>query len=1263
MPDKLNLSPNERVDIPDMFRAANEYTSEVMSFELQKLALGDRSHLLEGFRVRIINDPGNPPTVIVYNGNALDRNGKHLNNEANSYYSQQAVLADGPNTTYYLELVFIEDATTEDARAFWDPTLSNASPIPDGREFNANVKTRITPTWLLVSPVNTTSFDWSISNPTSVRIPLMRLRTDATNQILDLSAENPGLETSFPSTVLTQDYDGVGTRLKVADARLFSDVPGQESITIDPDSVYGAPVPATLASIDKDNNILTLTVAAAAYVSGTTIRASGLSSEYVQSRSNGSVPSDASTHPDNASRLFQGSEERGAGLSTDREDGTDRSDLELRNLKDQVDFLAAQVREMKWGALRPDIDTTETVRLPPRVFDLTNDTPRYYDKSRGIAGAGTYVITVGDGITSYGDFNGSDHTGIQAAVDAANSNDTIFIKDGNYVCSQSILITKSIRLVGAGRDSVTISQTSAGTATILLSTAASFRIEELTITCLNTLGVCVDWTDNSAFTVSADNCNLTGSVNTGTGFASGIQLFSIKNCLSTVASVNQTVLFGDGASPDVTACEFENNILSVSGAQNVKVLKFGQVDQLNWKSNTWIHTETTADGSAAGIGIECGFIMQGSIDNTSISCLGSRGPMLTNITRVGNVSIDGVHLITGSAHYENAVIEAFIGIDGFKNLQITNVYVAGVIQGVTQPSPPVLISVGQTSFETNGSVEISNCFCLFDDTLPGNAISIGADSGATYDLFSVVKDCYFFGANTAITAVHSGKCTIERNYIDGGGTGYVAETGIRAGNADTGGPYLDLNITNNLIKSIEGGVGTTRGITLGPAASSNLVDVYIHGNHITEIGHPTFTSDSIAIYVQPNVDFGALLINNNNISKITAASSGIAAGVFVNGSQLNVGRGYGFSIRGNYIDDIGSLFNSNLVFGIATFLGSGSGSLYNTSIEGNTITNANSTGINNNGIILSQSGGQLVKTRINNNTIEISSNAATIFGSGVSVLAQTVTGLDISSNYVNGTLNTIGVGSNISLVATGSALADGGSWHNVKVDNNILVPGVNGGGSGTKWNIRLVGTAGTDADSFTTFSTLSICGNHTEGLQDQDQTGSQHHIQVLGRMFEVRICNNSTIQYVANAGQGFIRLETPAASPAGSRVVINGNVGFGLGSLAYTEAPILLSNISEFTMGSNSWNVAAGAVGGIGRLLAFIGCTYGTITGNLIVAISTGATEITFLNSNDIIGSGNSFGPFTGGAPGAVPAVNNISFELGDASAILAGGTPLNLNP
>ena len=56
-------------------------------------------------------------------------------------------------------------------------------------------------------------------------------------------------------------------------------------------------------------------------------------------------------------------------------------------------------------------------------------------------------MTVGDGTTSWGDFNAADETAIQAAINASvTSGDTIYVKRGVYTLANDVQITKGANI-------------------------------------------------------------------------------------------------------------------------------------------------------------------------------------------------------------------------------------------------------------------------------------------------------------------------------------------------------------------------------------------------------------------------------------------------------------------------------------------------------------------------------------------------------------------------------------------------------------------------------------------------------------------------------------------------------------------------------------------------------------------------------------------------------------------------------------------------
>lgn len=423
MPKRLKVNPNERIDLEDFNRASKEYTTESGKFHRRKLLQSNRSLVSHGFRIELSNQTTSPGQFTVYNGVAVDRDGEILNNEQQINDARVATLI-GTNETFYIEIEFAETESDIDSRAFWDSTYTGN--IPPGKEFSFNVATRITPDWRVL--FNTSDFSVT-TDPTSTRIPIAYFRTDSSNEIDNVSLV-------YASTVLEEDAILGATVLQVLDSSLFPD----SGSTIQ----VGVETGLTLTANNRDTNRITIAGPglAAATLAGTRVAHSGAAEELFLEEDTVAVPS-APTEEDVRRRLYAGDEIRGSALVSSKYDATLRDDLDIRSVKDHVDFLAAQIREMKFGALRSD--TTEGI--PPSLF---TDKNRYYHSAGSISGARTATITVGDGVTSWGDVNGTDvATAIdtaQAGLDATDGG-SIYVKGGNYTWNATLDIDRPMHLV------------------------------------------------------------------------------------------------------------------------------------------------------------------------------------------------------------------------------------------------------------------------------------------------------------------------------------------------------------------------------------------------------------------------------------------------------------------------------------------------------------------------------------------------------------------------------------------------------------------------------------------------------------------------------------------------------------------------------------------------------------------------------------------------------------------------------------------------
>jgi hypothetical protein len=432
MPKKLKISPNERVDLVDFTRASSDYTQESLRFHRSKLIQSNRSAVVGGFRIEIPDQVANPGQFVVYNGVAIDRNGDILNNEQ-QVNDSRVVTVLGASTTFYVEIEFTETDSDVDARAFWDPTFSGNT--PPGKEFYLNIATRITPDWKVVSPVSTTGFA-ETTDPDSPRIPLAIFSTDSNSRI-------SGFTKLAASTILERDALATATSLRVLDSSLL---PDSGSIVVGGEF-------KTLVTNDRANNLLTIAAPGlTANKQAGVIVSSGPAVFVIESTE--AVPS---TGPDRRRLLFKGDEIRGSAITASKYYVGQRDDLDINSIKDLVDFQAAQIREMKFGNLRSDVNSTS----PPVTYTST----RYYDYAGSITGARTNTVTIGDGTTSFGDFNGVNlSTSLQSAHDAldAVSGGSIYVKSGHYVWNTDVTFSKSVTLefdIGATFTSGTYSGT------------------------------------------------------------------------------------------------------------------------------------------------------------------------------------------------------------------------------------------------------------------------------------------------------------------------------------------------------------------------------------------------------------------------------------------------------------------------------------------------------------------------------------------------------------------------------------------------------------------------------------------------------------------------------------------------------------------------------------------------------------------------------------------------------------------------------------
>jgi len=500
MPKNANILPNGRVDIPD-FKQATSVLSRGTAELHRKLVYQDRSSVIaEGFLTEIANQGSFPGLFSIHNGIGYDRDGKIINNEDDEDATRSATLVG--DATYFIEVEFTETESDSDARAFWDTTYNNGAGVEPGREFSQTVATRITPDWQIVTPISTTAFD-STSDPSSTKIPVAVL-TVAGGLI-------SGGTTSPLRSVVSADASIGATAITLLNTRAMP-----QSFTLRLDPGGGNQEDVVVSVNDQSNGVLTCTALTANHLKGErTIIIAG--ADFLVERITAALPTSGTE--DGRSRFYQANEERGALIGLDPTGtGEDRSDLQVENLKRYVDFLAGQLRELKFGG-QAGSDVGDLA--PPNSFVAE---PRYFSRAGGLLGARSNTVSVGDGVATWGDFNSVQSGSAQAALQAAHDSlpaggGIIYVKAGLYsIGATTVTFSKNVHLIGDKGSSVI---DAGGAVPAITYTGAGLRlsIEGVDILATGTSLSGLEITNGGK--INIQRCLITSMLATGSGVVSG----------------------------------------------------------------------------------------------------------------------------------------------------------------------------------------------------------------------------------------------------------------------------------------------------------------------------------------------------------------------------------------------------------------------------------------------------------------------------------------------------------------------------------------------------------------------------------------------------------------------------------------------------------------------------------------------------------------------------------------------------------------------
>ena len=894
MPKKVNVSSNQRIDLDDFTRAASDYTQESGNFSREQLVLARRSLALgAGFRIEISDQATSPGEFTIYNGTAVDKAGNILNNEQSAADARVLTLS-GTGLEHYVEVEFVETESDVDSRAFWDPTFPGNN--PPGKEFSLSVATRKTPDWQVVRPPSTSAFTVT-GTVNSNRIPIAVLYTNGSGEIAGFTAVNA-------STVLEEDIAAPDTQLRVLDSTLF---PTTGTATVGGTSI-------SITANDRINGILTISpFVGVAKQAGDIVVETTVTAAFLPLETDALPGAPSGTESKDQRRsLFKGDEIRGSALSANPQDAAARSDIQNKSLKDYVDFLASQLRELKFGDPRSDV----TEGLPPSDWSGT----RYFNSAGSLAGSRLATITVGDGTLSYGDVNNAAlGTAIQAAHDAldATNGGTIFVKDGDYSSTTDATLDRPVKIVfGHG---VRITTDPADPGVLSIDSDDPVVIENVPATTTATLGAVFDLdipnTNAVGCSLQVKNSILGGITIGSTVPVSSVKIDAID---STFASVTGGTILSakDSTGDQLSSALFRNCIIAYTGTVTNRTTSLVEgnwngtkfVDctfdlAVDTKSTNGFVRSSPSDGAYDPAGWEfrgCTFLDNGT-------GLADRGLDFIGATTATSISFkDCVFDFDWTAtpalpRVINCVSVATGGVSDFfvEGCDFTPIG-ANEIPNTSSGSPGYIIYLddgGGDTDEANINTVRNNLFgqrpTVTTGSMPSDFITVCYN--ASYGLFKFV-DNHTFGFTTGVHDTQSGFCTITGNTFDlfagypSGGSAVPIGRDIAGIRVDTYGG--NTHIADNQIKvSGKENTGfTLRGLYLEGFSASDHQPAIVANNQIdleaTSGGFVGITNPDTASGSQAKITGNRIFLGSSYISTTCLELRGIKLGDTGGGSLV-----------------------------------------------------------------------------------------------------------------------------------------------------------------------------------------------------------------------------------------------------------------------------------------------------------------------------------------------------------------------------------------
>lgn len=929
MAKKTNWLPNIRVDIPDLEQGTHGYSGEIVR-EFNSAVIKDAyPKVVEGFRVEVADATNR--VLNVYSGVATDQDGQLINNAESAATSRSITLSG--NATHYIEIEFVEVLGSTDSRAFWDPTYDNGldtsgDVLADGREATQNVSTRKTHDWEIVSPPSTTGFEVS-TTASSTRVPLA-IVTVAGGVITAPTGTGPA-RTCLARTHLAS---APTLAVRVLNSRLF---PDSFTARLGPGTANQEDILVT--ANDRDNGILTLQGPGAVNnhnVGERVVNVTGGASVFIDERitmdDSGSITPGAGQGPiagdagDARIRLFQGDTEAGYSLSQDPSSDTGESDIQIKNLKEQVDFLASQVLEMKYGSGSRDL-----LGVTPPPSDFSN--PSHYSRSGGIVNARSHTVSVGDGVSTWGDFNtttsGSAQAAIQAAIDAVPvGGGIVYIKGGTYTITTTPLViaTSKVTIVGDPEATTITSTGSAVVFSVTIDEDVSFR--DLSITSSGTALYAMDFTNSAS--VYMVNCLVSGLNASG-----GLSGSTFENTNFKASSGGFNAIAGSISTSVFNRCGVTNIIASAA----CRALLLGGGSHTTF--NTCRFSVNTTATAIIELEVTCTYI---AFNDCHITQASGVATALEFGSGVGsNIRFNACEVSAPAGFgifYDGSdvqLIDCTIAVPASGSaVDFTDSCADVSVRGCkfTQAASAALTTGIAIRLNSVANVHINGC------TFASCNRGIQLESAITY---LTVEGCSFGGDTTRI-GICTGYTTsdlvtdirIANNYFYNIGSDDIA-VGIHGKNNTSVLAYRWV-IQGNSFYDINGAAGEAFGVFF--ESGTTVVDMVVDGNTFRTIensinSRPTVdTGRSAAVYLAAAI---ASVISNNVIAGVNL---GTAENEFFG---IKVGIATGLTISGNMLRALGRVSTLKVDRSAGISVGGTAGELPSTSvaITGNTIYGLN----------------------------------------------------------------------------------------------------------------------------------------------------------------------------------------------------------------------------------------------------------------------------------------------------------------------------------